>query len=176
MNTIATPPVVRLEADKNLDRSINLARLRAKKEGATVFIEKGIARRDGSIRRIPILEVTPQGDVLEVPAATLRTPIAQQVLEQDIVRHQGGLNARATRGHDRLVRVITDSMNYLKAATEHRLALKQRQHQQRPRVAPGTPAVHHSQEARANRHTTTLLSERAARKTADQAAADKTAA
>lgn len=143
MTTPATPPAVRLHADKNLDKSITAARLQARRDSVTIVLEKGVPRRDGTIRRIPILEITPHGDVLEVPAAMLRVPNAQRVTEADFDRRQGLMNARASRGHDNFARLIEDSHNYLQAAAELRADYRRQQA--------------HKQAARANRHTTTQL-------------------
>lgn len=138
-----TTPVVRLAADKNIDKSITAARTLARRDGVTVIIEKGVARRDGSIRRIPILEVSPKGDVWEVPAPALRVSIAQRLTEVDINRRIFGMNARAAAGHERLDKLVSDSRNYLAAAAEHARTYRQQQQ--------------HTRNARANRNTTAML-------------------
>lgn len=141
MTSSATPLFVRLAADKNIDKTIAKARHGARTSGLLHIIEKEVARRDGSLRRIPILEVTPAGDVLEVPAAPLRVMTAQHITDADLDRRMGRMNARAARGHDNFARIMEDTRNYLQAAAD--LARDYRQQRQ------------HRQAARTNRHTTT---------------------
>lgn len=68
--------VVRLPADKNLDKQIDYCRFGARNHGVTVVIEKQSPTKAGHVRRTPIMEVTPAGDIREITVPTMRTPMA----------------------------------------------------------------------------------------------------
>lgn len=147
--TKATTPVVCLPEEKNLDKQLSAARIRAQREHTTFIIERTLTRRDGSARRIPILEITPKGDLLEVPAPRLRVSLGAR-FDWDM-------------SHKRVNNPLTDGravMSYLMKMSREYLAAEAEYRQQNSRNK------NHQRAARRNANTTTMLSERAARKDA----------
>jgi hypothetical protein len=154
MNSLhpAVAPFVCLTESKNLDKDITLARFGAKKDRVRVVIQRTLQTRSGDTRRIPILEVTPAGDIVEVLAPTLRTPVSVRLVEADLDFRTGGMNRRARVGHNLFTEMVKISRDYLNAESEHEGNRRQRRQ--------------HERNARQNINTTSMLSEQAARKVA----------
>ena len=119
------PPVVCLDETKNLDKTITLARFGARKDHVTVVIQRTRVTKRGDTRRTPILEVTPAGDVLEISAPRLRTPISAFLTDSP-------LNVRAGKGQTRFAEVVKMSRDYVAAEAEQeanrRTPRRDRQH------------------------------------------------
>jgi hypothetical protein len=94
--TTARPGLVRVAEERNTDKVIRNARTRAQQDGVTVLI----MRTDKRERSFPVLEITPQGDVCEVLAPTLRATLRDRFEEQSLdvldVRTTGQARARAS--------------------------------------------------------------------------------
>lgn len=104
--------VVRLPEERNMNRLIDIVRLGARRDNAMVIIERHIGNR-----RVPVLEVTPEGDLCEVPAARLRTTIGAHMSEQHFRALTGQMNKRATAGHftwERMVRRVREAAPHQK--------------------------------------------------------------
>lgn len=69
---------VRLAEERKLDRQLDYCRFGARKDNARVIIERTVTSKNPHVpvRRVPILEITPDGDVREVPAPTLKHSLA----------------------------------------------------------------------------------------------------
>lgn len=66
---------VRMPLEKKLDRQIDICRLGARKDRVAVVIEREVKHKGSGtiIRREPVIEITPDGDVREFDAPRLRT-------------------------------------------------------------------------------------------------------
>lgn len=146
----AVPPVVYLDERRNLDKTIDLARFGARKDHVTVIIQRTLTTRKGDPRRVPILQITPQGDIREIAVPTLRTPISASLADADFRYRTGQMNARQRAGHAAFTELVKLARDYVAAKAEHEQNRKQRRQ--------------HKQDARRNANTTTMLSEQAARK------------
>lgn len=92
-----------------------------------MIIERTVPRRDGSTRRIPIIEITPSGDIREIDAPPLRVTIMDHLLEANASRYYGvttGMNIAARKGHEAIAELVKVSADYLAAAREARQARK----------------------------------------------------
>jgi hypothetical protein len=118
--TTPTPLIVRLPAEKNLDRQLDVCRHTAKREKATVVIERVVERRDGSKQRIPILAVTPEGDIREMDAPALRVRLLDHTALAHLDYLEGGMNKRSAEGHALLNELGRQSQDYLDAERESR--------------------------------------------------------
>lgn len=114
--THSAPPAVYLDELKNLDKTIDLARLGARKDHVTVIVQRLRTTKRGDVRRSPILEITPAGDVLEIPAPRLRTPISTSLSEADLLHRTGRMNVRSGEGHVRFAELVKVSRDYIAAA------------------------------------------------------------
>ncbi len=118
--TQPTPITVHLPAEKNLDRQIEVCRHTARKDQVTVIIERSVERRDGSKRVIPILEITPAGDVREIEVNTFRVSVLEHTALAHLDYLDGRMNRRAAEGHARLNELGRVSADYLAADRESR--------------------------------------------------------
>jgi hypothetical protein len=73
--TSTTITTVHQPEDRNVDRQILKARATAIKDKVRVLIERTTKRGT----RIPVLEITPQGDIREVPAPALRVSLRERM-------------------------------------------------------------------------------------------------
>lgn len=122
----ATPPVVYLDETRNIDKTIDLARFGARKDHVTVIIQRTLINRKGDPRRIPVLEITPDGDIREIVAPRLRTPISVLLADADFRHRTGQMNVRQATGHVALVNLVQRARDYVAAKTEHEQNRKQR--------------------------------------------------
>lgn len=82
--------IVRIREERKLDKQIDYCRFGAKRDKVTVLIE-----RMAGDRTIPVLEITPMGDIREIPAPTLRTPIHRLFQEQySRIDNYGAIDAK----------------------------------------------------------------------------------
>lgn len=126
--------VVRLPLEKRLDRQIDICRFGARRDHVTVIIERHTTRKDGSVRRTPILELTPDGDIREIDAAPLRVAIAAHMADAHLTYLEGGMNARASAGHERFNELSRQSADYIaaaRAAVQERRGRRQERHEKR---------------------------------------------
>jgi hypothetical protein len=136
--TRTAPPVVYLDAGKNLDKTIDLARFGARKDRVNVVIQRTLTTKKGDTRRIPILEITSEGNVMEIPAPRLRTPISALLTEADLAYRAGHMNIAKSNGHARFAEAVKVSRDYMAAKAEHDGSRKQRR-QNRRRDRQQTP-------------------------------------
>jgi hypothetical protein len=134
--TLSSGKIVHFRAEKNLDKQIDLCRFGAQKDNVTVIIERVTERRDGTFRRTPLLEITPHGDVLEVPAARMRITLMEHAASAHLLYLEGGMNKQAAESHARLNELNRTTQDYIEAARNdaREAAARKRQRQQ-----PGTP-------------------------------------
>lgn len=112
------PKYFYVPAEKNLDKQIDHLRTRAKKDGITMIIEQITQRRDGSPRRVPIVEITPTGDIREIDAPALRVPLIDHTALAHLDYLDGRMNKRAAEGHARLNELGRITHDYIVAARE----------------------------------------------------------
>lgn len=153
----AATPVVYLDAKKNLDKDIDLARFGARKDHVTVILQRVFTTQKGNLRRTPILEITPKGDLLEILAPRLRTPIHEHLADADIAFRLGDMNRARAEGHLHFATLVKVSRDFLAAKRDWEAS---EANQKQPKGS-------FEREARRNKNTTTMLSQRAARKDAD---------
>lgn len=119
MNTApAQTTIVRLAEERNLDRQIDICRKGAIRDRVRVIIERPTKRGT----KIPVLEITPQGDIREVPAPALKTPI--RLLVKHVMTDETLLpNRAALDGYARLSTLV--------AEVDRRIATKRGRNQAR---------------------------------------------
>lgn len=121
MNGLSTQPAtttIHLSEENNLDRQIDICRKGATRDHVRVIIERTTKRGT----KIPLIEITPQGDIREVDAPTLRTPIRElvkHVMSDETLRP----NRAALTGYAYLSSLVAD--------TDHRIATKRGRNQAR---------------------------------------------
>jgi len=137
------PPtvVVRLPLERNFDKQLDLCRFGARKDGVTVVIERAITRRNGDVRHVPVVTITPTGDIEETVASPLTVYSLQHIAEAQRLRDAGGMNARATRGHDRFLALHREALQRLGDAPPRGRARRQRPAPPTPPVASVTPCL-----------------------------------
>lgn len=118
--TQPTPITIHIPAGKNFDRQIEVCRHTARKEKATVIIERSVERRDGSKRVIPIMEITPNGDVREIEVNTFRVSVLEHTALAHLDYLDGRMNRRAAEGHARLNELGRVSADYIAADRDNR--------------------------------------------------------
>lgn len=137
------PTTVYLRAERNIDKVIDLARFGARKDKVTVVIQRTITTRRGDIKQVPLLEVTPTGDVQEIMAHPLRASITARLTEADLDYRDAGMNKRAAAGHEHFARLVKLSRDYMAAEREHEQNRRLRRR--------------HNRDARRNANTAVLL-------------------
>ena len=85
-----------------------------------MIIERTVARRDGTPRHIPIVEITPGGDIREIDARPLRVSLLTHTALAHLDYLDGRMNARAAEGHRQLNELGRISADYLAAERESR--------------------------------------------------------
>ena len=103
---------------RNLDRQIDVCWKGAQKDHVYVVIERTTKRGT----KLPIVEITPQGDIREVPAPTMRTSI------RVLVTH---LLSDATFAPNRAALTAYAWLSSLVAATDQRIHAKRGRNQER---------------------------------------------
>jgi hypothetical protein len=122
LKTTTTTTIIRLPEEKKLDKQIDICRFGAKRDNVTVLIERTITRKDGSTNTFPIFEITPAGDLREVPPPSLKATIGARMREQHVRYLEGEMNAGMTAGHERLDALVGDSRDALAADRRRREA------------------------------------------------------
>lgn len=85
-----TGKIVRLREERKLDKQIDYSRFGARRDKVTVLIERTVGDRT-----LPVLEITPMGDIREISAPTLRTPIHRLFQEQyQRIDNYGAIDAK----------------------------------------------------------------------------------
>ena len=106
--------IIRLPLEKKLDRQLDIARHGALTDRCTVVIERTRTDRHGNAITTPVIEVSPHGDINEIPVPTLRTPLLDLFKAQYAQSLTGDVNEQAARGIDR--------MTVIAAEAEHQIA------------------------------------------------------
>lgn len=116
MTAPAAGGTVRLPETRNIERLIAQAR----RDRCIIVLERMTARRDGTTRTTPVLEITPHGDVWEIPPPRMTVPLLDRLIHTDLDYHAGCMNRRAAAGHARIAKLVIDSRDYMNAEAEHR--------------------------------------------------------
>ena len=138
--TLTTPPtsssstprapltIVHMQEQRNLDRQIEVCRKGAQKDHVYVVIERTTKRGT----KQPLIEITPQGDIREVPAPTMRTSI--RVLVNHLLSDESfAPNTAALKAYAWLSSLV--------AATDQRVNAKRGRNQERRDKAKRIEAV-----------------------------------
>ncbi len=127
--TLAT--TIHLPEDRNIERQIAKARITAIKDKVRILIERTTKRGT----KIPVMEITPQGDVREVPSPALKVTVRERMnsLFSDPTLRP---NTRATDGYM--------GISMLVAEADRRIAVKKasnqgRRDRQAQRATPPAP-------------------------------------
>ena len=110
------PAIVRIIEKGNLDRTVGVARTTARRDNRTVLIERAIKRRDGSELLVPVLEITPGGDIREVSPPSLRVSLGDRFLH-----HFESIDptSRWMNFLHNMANMVIQSRDYLQAEAEH---------------------------------------------------------
>lgn len=98
------PKLLALPVGKNLGNTLMRARAIAKRERTRVVVVKDYTTSAGALRQKPLLYVSPQGDVEEVLAPTLRVRVAELAVEQ--ILRDGSTQSPAARLLETWMRIV----------------------------------------------------------------------
>lgn len=138
---------MRLPEEKRLDKQIEICRFGAKRDNVTVLIERPHVRKTGETIMTPILEISPAGDIAEVLAPTLRTPIRIHMHDQHVRYLEGSMNAGMRAGHERLGDLVEDTRDTLateRADSQRRANRGPRRYRANRQRRKGARPVNHS--------------------------------
>lgn len=101
--------VVHLPIERKLDRQLDVCRHGAKTDRCTVVIERRRTDRAGNVHSTPVIEITPEGDVNEIPVATMRTSLGELFKAQYLDSLDGACSETSARAIDRMTRIAAES-------------------------------------------------------------------
>lgn len=103
--------VVRLPIERKLDRQLDVCRHGAVTDRCTVVIEKRRQDRFGNEIVTPVIEVSPNGDINEVPVPTMRTSMRDLFKSQYLGSLDGSVSESKARAIDRMTVIAAESEN-----------------------------------------------------------------
>ncbi len=120
-------------AEPNRQRQIDKCRAAAKLAQCRVIIRAERTDRRGNTHYTPVVDISPDGDVTEIPAATMRTSMGDLFMAQYQRSATGLDNIASAKAVDRMTRIVAESEHDIATRVAEARAKAQAERERRER-------------------------------------------